>query len=89
MIIGMVQDKDIRKILELLPKTVNYLFVKAQIPRAMPAETLAETAASFGLKGEIIPDVNEAIAFARKKAQSDDLIFIGGSTFVVAEIDEI
>ncbi|MDG1278436.1 MAG: bifunctional folylpolyglutamate synthase/dihydrofolate synthase [Algoriphagus sp.] len=89
MVIGMVQDKDIHKILELFPKTANYIFVKAQIPRAMPAETLAETAATFGLKGEIIPDINEAIAFARKKAKSDDLIFIGGSTFVVAEIDEI
>ncbi|WP_075351025.1 bifunctional folylpolyglutamate synthase/dihydrofolate synthase [Algoriphagus marinus] len=89
MIIGMVQDKDIRKILALFPTNAKYVFVKAQIPRAMPAETLAETAASFGLKGKIIPDVNEAIAFARKKASTDDLIFIGGSTFVVAEIDEI
>jgi dihydrofolate synthase/folylpolyglutamate synthase len=89
MIFGMVRDKDIHKILEILPKTAKYIFVQAQIPRAMPAETLAETAATFGLKGKIIPDVNEAIAFARKKAKSDDLIFIGGSTFVVAEIDEL
>lgn len=89
MIIGMVQDKDIRKILDILPKTAKYIFVQAQIPRAMAAETLAKTATEFGLKGKIIPDVNDAIAFARKKAGTDDLIFIGGSTFVVAEIDEI
>jgi dihydrofolate synthase / folylpolyglutamate synthase len=89
MVIGMVQDKDISKILALLPKDANYIFCNAQIPRAMPAAQLAEKAFSFGLKGQIIPNVNDALNFARKNAGSDDLIFVGGSTFVVAEIDEL
>lgn len=88
-IIGMVNDKDVRKILELLPTAANYIFVQAKIPRAMEAADLAKMALEFKLKGDIIPDVNEAIRFAREKAKSDDLIFIGGSTFVVAEIDDL
>jgi dihydrofolate synthase/folylpolyglutamate synthase len=64
--------------------------VQAKIPRAMPAEELAKIASDeFNLQGELIPDINEAIQFARKKAKSDDLIFIGGSTFVVAEINDL
>ena len=89
MIIGMVSDKDVRKILEMFPQSAKYIFVQAQIPRAMPAEELAKIAVEFKLKGQIIPDINEAIHFARKKAKSDDLIFIGGSTFVVAEIEDL
>jgi len=88
-IIGMVNDKDVRKILELLATAANYIFVQAKIPRAMEAAELAKMALEFKLKGDIIPDVNEAIRFAREKAKSDDLIFIGGSTFVVAEIDDL
>lgn len=88
-VIGMVQDKDISKILALLPREANYVFCNAQIPRALAAESLAEKAFEFGLRGEIIPDINEALNFARKNAGSDDLIFVGGSTFVVAEIDEL
>lgn len=90
MIIGMVNDKDMRKILEMFPQSGNYIFVQAKIPRAMPAEELAKIASDeFNLQGELIPDINEAIQFARKKAKSDDLIFIGGSTFVVAEINDL
>jgi dihydrofolate synthase/folylpolyglutamate synthase len=89
MIIGMVSDKDVRKILEMFPQSAKYIFVQAQIPRALPAEELAKIAVEFKLKGQIIPDINEAIHFARKKAKSDDLIFIGGSTFVVAEIEDL
>jgi len=89
MVIGMVQDKDISKILALLPKEANYIFCQADLPRALAANLLAEKAAEFGLKGETIPKVNEALTFARKNAGSDDLIFVGGSTFVVAEIDEL
>ncbi len=89
MILGMVNDKDVAKILELLPKSANYIFVQAQIPRALAAEKLAEEALKFRLKGKIIPDINEAIQFARKKAKANDLIFIGGSTFVVAEIEDL
>lgn len=89
LVIGMVQDKDISKILGLLPKDANYIFCNAQIPRAMPADQLSEQAFTFGLKGQIIPNVNDALNFARKNAGSDDLIFVGGSTFVVAEIEEL
>ncbi|HSF55528.1 MAG TPA: folylpolyglutamate synthase/dihydrofolate synthase family protein, partial [Algoriphagus sp.] len=89
MILGMVQDKDISKILTLLPKEATYLFCNAEIPRAMPASQLAEKASLFGLDGKTIPNVNEALNFARKNAEPDDLIFVGGSTFVVAEIEEL
>ncbi|SFB45658.1 bifunctional folylpolyglutamate synthase/dihydrofolate synthase [Algoriphagus aquimarinus] len=89
LVLGMVQDKDISKVLSLLPKSANYVFCEAKLPRALPADQLAEKAVSVGLKGEIIPDINEALAFARKNAAEDDLIFVGGSTFVVAEIEEL
>jgi len=89
MVIGMVQDKDISKILALLPNEARYVFCQADLPRAMEAGKLAEKAAEFGLEGEVIPDVNEALQFARKNAASNDLIYVGGSTFVVAEIEDL
>ncbi len=89
MVIGMVQDKDVSKILNLLPKNAIYLFCQADLPRALSAEELAAKALEVGLHGRVIPDVNEALNFARKNATADDLIFIGGSTFVVAEIDDL
>jgi dihydrofolate synthase/folylpolyglutamate synthase len=89
MVIGMVQDKDISKVLALLPKSARFVFCQANLPRAMEAGKLAEKAGDFGLKGEVIPDVNEALQFARKNARPNDLIFVGGSTFVVAEIDDL
>lgn len=89
MVLGMVQDKDISKILALLPKDPRYVFCQADLPRAMPAELLAEKAAEYGLKGEVISEVNRALQFARKNAGPNDLIFVGGSTFVVAEIDDL
>jgi dihydrofolate synthase / folylpolyglutamate synthase len=87
MIIGMVKDKDISGVLQLLPKNANYYFCQAAIPRALDANTLAAQARAQGLKGEVTPDVNEAMEQARAKASAEDVIFIGGSTFVVAEID--
>ncbi|MBB6325734.1 dihydrofolate synthase/folylpolyglutamate synthase [Algoriphagus iocasae] len=89
MVLGMVQDKDISKVLSLLPKSANYVFCEAKIPRALKAEQMAEKADLLGIKGEIIPNVNDALNFARKNAGKYDLIFIGGSTFVVAEIDDL
>jgi len=89
LVLGMVQDKDISKVLSMLPKSANYVFCEAKLPRALPADQLAEKALSLGLKSEIIPDINQALAFARKNAAEDDLIFVGGSTFVVAEIEEL
>jgi dihydrofolate synthase / folylpolyglutamate synthase len=89
MVLGMVQDKDVSKILTLLPKKARYVFCQAELPRAMPASVLAEKATEFGLYGAVIPNVNEALRFARKNAGINDLIFIGGSTFVVSEIEDL
>lgn len=86
---GMVKDKDIDKILSLLPKEATYLFCEAKIPRALDATDLYLKAEKHGLKGTVIPDVNEAIANAKLEATDNDLIFIGGSAFVVAEIDGV
>lgn len=89
MVIGMVNDKDISKVLSLLPKNAWYFFCQATIPRAMDAEELSNKAFEEGLNGEIIRDVNLAIEKAKNLASEDDLIFIGGSTFVVAEINDL
>ncbi len=89
MIIGMVKDKDISEILKLLPTEAKYYFCEAKIPRALDAALLKEQAASLGLVGVDIKDVNEAIKEARKNATVNDMIFIGGSTFVVAEIENL
>jgi dihydrofolate synthase / folylpolyglutamate synthase len=89
MVWGMVKDKDITGILKLLPKDATYYFCQAKIPRAMDAGLLAEQASEYGLKGELFNDVNEAKNAALTNASDDDLIFIGGSTFVVAEIHEL
>lgn len=86
MVIGMVKDKDISKVLSMLPQNATYYFCNAAIPRALPAAELREQAIPFGLKGNAYASVKEAWAAAREKATPDDLIFIGGSTFVVAEV---
>jgi dihydrofolate synthase/folylpolyglutamate synthase len=87
MVIGMVNDKDVSKILSLLPKKAKYVFCEAKIPRAMPAIQLHKTAQQYGLNGVTVKDVNNAVNYAGNIAGKEDLIFIGGSTFVVAEIN--
>ncbi len=82
---GMVKDKDISKILALLPTTATYYFCNAQIPRALAARDLQLQANTFGLKGEVYPTVELAVQAAQKAANTNDLVFVGGSTFVVAE----
>lgn len=82
---GMVKDKDISKILALLPTTATYYFCNAQIPRALAAEDLQLQANTFSLKGEVYPTVELAVQAAQKAANTNDLVFVGGSTFVVAE----
>jgi dihydrofolate synthase/folylpolyglutamate synthase len=89
MILGMVKDKDILKVMTLLPKDAAYYFCQAKIPRALPAEDLSTRANEFGLKGIVIPDINEAIMYAKQRASPADMIFIGGSSFVVAEINDL
>lgn len=86
---GMVKDKDRSKILALLPTDAYYFFCQANIPRALDAQTLQHEAKNFNLAGEVVPDVNEALAKARLQATPNDFIFIGGSTFVVAELNEL
>lgn len=86
MVIGMVGDKNIDGVLSLLPKNAYYYFTKASIPRALNELALASKAASYNLKGDTFSTVKEALEAAKKNAMPNDLIFIGGSTFVVAEV---
>lgn len=86
MVIGMVGDKDVSAILELLPKDANYIFCQPHIPRALSVNDLFNKAAQYSLKGQKIQNPLDALVEARKQAQQNDLIFVGGSTFVVAEI---
>jgi dihydrofolate synthase/folylpolyglutamate synthase len=86
MVIGMVKDKEISKILSLLPKQAHYFFCAPDMPRAKPAEELQKEALTFGLKGEAFSSVKNALTAAKLQAKTQDLIFIGGSTFVVAEV---
>jgi dihydrofolate synthase/folylpolyglutamate synthase len=86
LVLGMVRDKDSAGILRLLPKNALYYFCQADIPRALVADELAQIATREGRPGLVIPDVNLAIETACKAAGPHDLIFVGGSTFVVAEI---
>jgi dihydrofolate synthase/folylpolyglutamate synthase len=85
-VIGMVNDKDGAKVLSMLPKDAIYYFCKPDMPRGLEAETLQQKAAEFGLTGNAYPSVKEALKAAKNAAQSADLVFVGGSTFVVAEI---
>ena len=85
-VFGMVSDKDIRSVLQLLPRQATYYFTQAAIPRALPAGQLQREAASFNLHGNAYPSVREAVEHAKKAASPEDMIYIGGSTFVVAEI---
>ena len=84
-IIGMVNDKDINGVLKLLPQNATYYFTKASVDRALPSEEFASMASQYGLKGNIYPTVESAILAAKTNSGKDDLIFIGGSTFVVAD----
>lgn len=86
MVWGTVEDKEIDEVLSLLPKDAFFYFCNAKIPRAKSAQSLMEAAAPLGLKGEVIGDVNEALNKAISQAGAKDLVFVGGSTFVVAEI---
>jgi dihydrofolate synthase/folylpolyglutamate synthase len=85
MVIGMVKDKDVSKVLSILPKDATYYFTKAAIPRAMLEGDLQALAIGYDLKGKTYASVAEAIAAAKQQANKQDLIFIGGSTFIVAE----
>jgi len=86
MVWGMVKDKDISKVLSMLPTSAQYYFCQPAIPRAKPVNELEPEASLFGLNGNAYQTVKEAYEAALNKAAPGDLIFIGGSTFVVAEV---
>jgi dihydrofolate synthase/folylpolyglutamate synthase len=85
-ILGMVDDKNPDRLLSLLPREAKYYFTQASIPRAMDREKLARNAMEFGLHGKVCPSPARALEIARTAASTEDLIFAGGSTFLVAEL---
>jgi len=87
-VFGMVKDKKRDDILTLMPKNAYYYFCAPDLMRAMPAKALAEEAMQYGLIGEHYENVKSALTAAKAKANKNDFIYIGGSTFVVAEILE-
>ena len=86
-VMGMVKDKDVTKILSILPKDAHYYFSNAHIERAMPHRDLLEKSKAFDLKGVSFDDVNMAINAAKQKATADDIIIVCGSVFLIAEVD--
>jgi len=85
MVIGLTGDKDLRGILSQLPKDALYYFTQASVPRALKVEELQERAAGFELTGNTYPTVREALRAAMQDATAKDLVFVGGSTYVVGE----
>ncbi len=85
-VLGMVKDKDVAKVLSMLPKNAKYYFSNAHVPRAMPAGDLKEKALLNDLHGKVFDDVNDAIRTAKSMAHKDDLILIFGSVFLVGEV---
>lgn len=87
-VIGMVGDKDVNKVVSMLPKRGKYYFTQASVARAMSVEQFTEIARKNGLEGVSFSNVNEAYNAAMKDASTNDTIFIGGSTFIVADLLE-
>ncbi len=85
-VLGVVSDKDLSSILPLFPNKATYYFCKPNVPRGMEVQLLKNTAHKFHLNGKAYPSVQDALTAAKKVAGMDDVIFVGGSTFVVAEI---
>lgn len=85
-VIGFAKEKNLSDILPVLPVGAHYIFTQASVNRALPAEELAAKAAEVGLKGEVVANVPAALARAKELAAAEDMIFVGGSNFVVAEI---
>ncbi len=88
-ILGFASDKEVKEILPHFPLDAHYIFTQPQSERAMPAAQLLEHGKSRGMQGVCCESVKESLALAREKATPDDMIFIGGSNFVVAEIEEL
>ncbi len=88
-ILGFVRDKDVRKIMTLLPITANYYFCQPSTPRALPVTELTAIAHEFGLNSKSYTNVNEALRYVLENSGTNDFIYIGGSTFVLSDITEI
>ena len=88
MVFGMVNDKDVDGVLALLPKEAQYCFAQASVQRALDSRELARRAARFSLRGEAYPDCESAFRAGQQQAGPQDMIFVGGSTFVVADVLE-
>ena len=85
-VMGMVNDKDITDVLALMPRNARYYFTQASVKRAIDASTLRDLARQAGLTGRVYRSVAQAVDTARREAAQNDLIFVGGSTFVVADL---
>jgi dihydrofolate synthase/folylpolyglutamate synthase len=85
-VLGLVGDKDVTRVLKMLPQEAIYYFCKADIPRGLDAEMLKEQASEFQLRGESYSSVRQAYEKACGAANDDDLVFVGGSVFTVAEV---
>lgn len=85
-VLGVVREKDLSAVLPLLPGAARYVFTQASVARALDAEELCRRAAEYGLNGVVVRGVAAALEYARSLASPDDAIFVGGSTFTVAEI---
>lgn len=85
-VLGFVKDKDVQQVLEVFPKSATYYFCSPAIPRGLEVETLKALAETKGLQGQVYPSVQKALEKAKENAHPADFIFVGGSTFVVAEV---
>jgi len=85
-VLGFVSDKNIENLLSLFPVRATYYFVSPNIARGFSEVELQKMANTYGLIGEMYPSVKEGLVAAKKKAKPIDLIYVGGSTFVVAEV---
>lgn len=85
-VIGMVNDKDVNTVLSMLPQDATYYFTQASVRRAMPSDQFSQEASRHGLKGQCYPTVHDAYLAAKAASSEEDLIFIGGSTFIVADL---
>jgi dihydrofolate synthase / folylpolyglutamate synthase len=88
-VLGFVADKDLATILALFPKQATYYFCQPSNPRAIPATQLALKALEYGITGESYDNVNKALEMALKDSSPEDVIYVGGSTFVVADLDQL
>ncbi|MEM8763099.1 MAG: folylpolyglutamate synthase/dihydrofolate synthase family protein [Bacteroidota bacterium] len=86
LVLGFVNDKDVEALLKLFPKKAKYYFVSPYVPRGLESKKLRKIGKSMGLKGKAYESVNKGLKAAQKASEKEDVIFIGGSTFTVAEV---